>query len=70
MPPLKVRFAVPEFHRRQFAPQYPHQEVAAPACRLQEARIDTLRLVLHQIQHRLHHPHRSKHLPMICHTLF
>ena len=65
MPPLEVGLAVLEFDGGELAPQDRHEEVAAPAGRLQEAGVDALGLVLHQVEHRLDHPCRGEDLPVV-----
>ena len=59
VPPLEVRLPVLEFHGGELAPQDLHEEVAAPARRLQEAGVNALGFVLHQVEHRLDHPRRE-----------
>jgi hypothetical protein len=41
------------------------EKVTAAARWLEEAGIDPLGFGLHEIEHRLDHPLRSKHLPMV-----
>ena len=70
VPPLEVGLAVLEFHGGQLAPQDLHEEVAAPARRLQKARVNALGLVLHQVEHGLDHPRRGEDLPVVGDALF
>jgi hypothetical protein len=66
---LKVGPAVFEFHGGKLAPQNLHDEVAAPARRLQKAGINALRLVFYQIEHRVYHPCRSEYLSVVSNAL-
>ena len=70
VPPLEVGLAVFEFHGGELAPQDLHEEVAAPARRLQEAGVNALGLVLHQVEHRLDHPRGGEDLPVVGDALF
>jgi len=69
VPPLEVRLAVFEFHGGEFSPQNLHEKVTVPARRLEETRVNALRLALHQVEHRLDHPRRREDLPVIGDTL-
>ena len=51
--------------RGELALQDPDEEVPAPAGRFQEARIKALGFVLDEVEHRLGHPRRSEHLPVV-----
>ena len=70
VPPLEVGFSVLEFHGGELAPQDRHEKVAAPARRLQEAGVNALGLVLHEVEHRLDHPRRSEDLPVVGDAAF
>ena len=65
VPFLEIGLPELEFDGGELALQNLHEEVAAPARRLQEARVDALGLVLHEVEHRLDHPRRSEHLPVV-----
>lgn len=67
---FEVGSAVFEFHRGQLAAQDGHEEVAAPARWLQEARIDALGLVLDQVEHRLDKPGRREDLTVVGNAFF
>ena len=43
----------------KLVPQDLHQKVAIPTRRLQKTRVDSRRLILHQIEHRLDQPRRG-----------
>src|SRR5437870_6149824 len=65
VPPLEIGLAVFEFYGSELAPQDRHEEVATPAGWLQKAGVDSLRLVFHQIEHRLNDPRGSKDFPVV-----
>ena len=65
MPPLEVGLAELELDGGELALQDLHEEVAAPARRLQEAGVDALGLVLDQVEHRLDHPRGGEDLPVV-----
>ena len=46
------------------------EEVATAARRFQETRVNPLGLALDEVKHRLDHPRRSEHLPMVSDALF
>jgi hypothetical protein len=68
--PLEVGRAVLVFHGGELSPQYLHEEVSAPAGRFQEAGVDSLGLVLHQVEHILDQPRWGEHLSMVGDALF
>ena len=70
VPLLEIGLAVFEFHGGELAPEDLDEEVAVPARRLQNARVNALRLALDQVEHRLHHPCRGEHLPVVSDALF
>ena len=70
VPPLEVRFAVLEVHGCELASKNLHEEVAAAAGGLQEARIYALCLVLHEVKHGIDHPRGGEDFPVIGNALF
>ncbi len=70
VPPLEIGLPVFHLHGGELALEDFHQEIPAPAGRLQKPRIDALGLALHQIKHRLNHPLRGEDLPVIGDSLF
>jgi hypothetical protein len=70
MLPLEVRLAEFEFHRRELAFEYLHDEVAAAARGLQKAGVNALGFALHQVQHGLDHPCRREYLAVVSYALF
>ena len=68
--PLEFGPGVLEFHCGKLAPKHFHEEIAAAAGRLQEARVDPLGLVLHEVEHGLNHPFGGKDFPMVGNALF
>ena len=68
--PLEIGLPVFESHCGQLAPENLHEEVAVPACRLQEARVNALGLAFHEIEHCFHHPRGREYLAMVGDALF
>src|SRR5262245_44534830 len=70
MPLREVGVAVLELDSGELTPQDLDEEIAAPARWLQETRVDTLGLALHDIQHRLDQPRRRENLAVVGEALF
>jgi len=67
---FKVGFPKFEFDGSELPLQDADKEVPAPARRFQEAGVDPLSLILHQIEHRLDHPRWGKDFPVVGNALF
>ena len=65
VPLLELGLSELEFDGGELPLQNPDEEVPAPARRLQEAGVDALGLALDEVEHRLDHPRRSEHLPVV-----
>lgn len=69
VPFFKIGFAEFDFNSGEFTLKDSHEEVAAPARRLQEAGVNALGLAFDKVKHRFDHPWGSKYLSVVSDTL-
>ncbi len=67
---VQLAFGVASLHHPQLAPQDFHQKVTRAAGRFQEARVNPLGFLPHQVEHGVHDGRWRQHLAKIAHALF
>lgn len=67
---FQLAFSITEFYNAQFPFQDFRQKITRTAGRLKEPRINSLRLLFHQIKHCIYFPPAGIHLTMIGDSLF